>query len=101
MDQQIPKMDKKSKDAKNKIKIHLNSSNINKFTKKPSSRAGIPRFGFLKHLAVIEEQKISPGDGLGLEIAKIFINRNLHVGANMEHKSVHFSGYRAFPKMII
>ena len=42
---------------------------IRNFTKSTSSVGGIPKFGFLVHMAVIKDNK-SSGDGLGAEIAK-------------------------------
>ena len=44
-------------------------SKINKFTKSPSSVRGTPRCRFLTHMAEIQDQQISSGDGLEPEIA--------------------------------
>ena len=43
---------------------------INKFTKSPSSKGGIPIVRFLLHMAIIKDQKITIGDGNTAEVAK-------------------------------
>ena len=50
------KVGKKQSGKSGPPKLHK-SSNINKFTKSPSSRGGIPIVRFLMHMTVIKNQK--------------------------------------------
>ena len=75
-------------------------STINKFAKSPSSRVGIPRFGFLITHSVIKDQKSDLDMALRPSYEN-FTNKDLHVGWQPWGLNGHKSGPRASPRVRI